>query len=212
MDRNELFPAADDDGCEPFRKIAMHLKCTEYEALDAFRHLPLPEWNSIEHLRLEKGRAAQLNKVAQAAELLEQQMLLMTHDEQLFSLQAGMISEHQVAALALYLRGEADSIEGYRASRAGSTSRNPATYIIAEGIRRLFRRKRKNITFGQSEGAPTTDFCRAVEFGIGAFDIIADWKGPAKEAFEKHRLIEARLFDIKMHQAQRKLTAKRDNA
>ena len=202
MDHKELFPSAEDDGCEPFRKIARHLDCTEIQAFDAFRGLDVPEWNTLDHLRLEKGRAANFNRLARAAERLEQQMRLMTPNERLFCSQSGMITEDQVGALSQYFRGEAKEIGDYRASRAGATSRNPAVYIISEGIRRLFRRLRKNITYGQSyEGVPTTDFARAVDFGIGAFDVIADWKGPAKAACEKQKRIEARLFNMKTRHA-----------
>ena len=79
--------------------------------------------------------------------------------------------------------------------------RNPAAYIVAEGIRRVFRRQRWAVTFGQTEGFPSTNFGRAVEFSLRAFGLAANWRNPTSEAFKKQNAIEARLFECKLRRA-----------
>lgn len=197
-----LFPPAEDDGCEPFRRIAAKVGCTEFQALDAFHGLAVPEWSTPEHQRAIKEETQNINTAVRHAKNLANSLRSLSQQQRADLIMSGMITHQQVEALKMCLQQDAASLTEYRSSLGGSTSRNPAAYVVAEGMRRLFRRLRKAITYGKSpDGGPTGEYCRAVEFAIGAFGIVASFDGPAKEANKKQRSIEARLSRMHLSRA-----------
>lgn len=189
-----VFPGAEDDGCQPFRDIARWLDCNEDQALDAFRGLAVPEWEAPEHLKAVKDTTHDLNKAAQLSRNLLQAIRRM-HFSQIDSLRhAGAATPEQIEHLHAVLSGHARNLSGWLRSRDRTGGRNPAAYKVAEGMRRLFRRLRKKITYGQSaSGDPSTEFARAVEFALGAFGINAGWQGPARAAFKRQGEIASRM-------------------
>lgn len=191
---DEIFPAAEDDGCEPYRKIGRTLACDENLVVDCFSGLGIPEWESPAHLDAVKRVTHSLNNAARHADNLLHAMHRLSQQEIQSLVVSGAVTFQQIEFLRDVLTGDATELKSWSSSRQRGGGRNPAAYIAAEGMRRLFRRLRRPITFGiHPEGGPSTDFGRAVEYAIGAFGIRADWRRPAEKAFEKQNGIKARL-------------------
>lgn len=202
------FPPATDDGGEPFRKIAAKWDTDEYTVSDAFRGVS-PEWASPEHLDTVKHCAGELNRAARASERLIRILRGLPHSEYEMLITAGCVTIQQLEHLRDVLAADADNLTRFQGEPGNQRrgGRNPAAYHVAERMRRLFRRLRKRITYGvdgEISGEPSTDFCRGVEHAIGAFGIRADWRGPAREAWEKQLRIENRLRTCAMKKWQRK--------
>jgi hypothetical protein len=196
MTASEIFPAAKDDGCEPFRKIGARLGCDEYLVLDAFRGLGIPEWEISTHLDDVKASTQVLNEAARYADNLLGAMRRLSEDDRRDLIVAGAPTFHQIEFLRDTLQGDASDLKSWASRRNRTGGRNPAAYIVAEGMRKVFRRLRKPITFGNHyEGGPSTEFGKEVEFALGAFGIRADWRRPTQEATEKQGKIAARMFE-----------------
>jgi hypothetical protein len=201
------FPAASDDGMAPFSNIANRWETDEGLVFDAFRGLALPEWSTSEHLDILKLHAGTLNRAARCAEkLIELLGSDLPEEERAMLRSAGCISVEQLIHLRNTLEADASSysdvLSAPSMSRRGG--RSPAIYEIAEGMRRLFRRLRKPISFGRNDyGLPTGDFCKGVEHAIGVFGIRKDWSGPAREAYEKQLRIKHRLDNCLMNRHSR---------
>lgn len=192
-----IFPEAEDDGCEPFGSLAQHLGCHECDVHAAFRGVEVPEWNIPAHLSEVKATTHALNTAARHAKNLYQALGSLDESERADLLVAGCVTIHQVEHLLFVLTGNANGLQDWLKGRNRQGGRNPAAYAVGEGVRRLFRRSRRNITYGLSaSGEPSTDFCRAVEFGLGAFGIKADWRGPARAAHDRQLGISNRHFQI----------------
>lgn len=204
-----IFPAEECDGGDPYREIARHVGCKEDDVWRAFQGLSVPEWEIPQHLDAVKSRTFALNAAARKAKDLQSAMDRLSNDE-LADLQvAGAVTIWQVEHLHMVLAGHATSLRDWHNNRNRRGGRNPGAYMAAEGIRRLYRRLRKKITFGQHpEGGPSTDFGRAVEFAIGEFGIRADWRNPAQESFGKQSRIQARLARCAHANALRKAQAR----
>lgn len=192
-----IFPAADDDGCRPMRDIAARWQCDEDIVHAAFRGVSVPEYDTPGHLDQVKATTHTLNAAARHAKNLCREMAKLDEQERLFLRTAGSVTVEQVEHLATVLAGDAKGLDDWLRKRNRQGGRNPAAYAIAEGMRRLLRRLKLKITYGATQfGEPSTDFCRAVEHGIGAFGVSADWRGPAKEAIDKQNAICGRLSRI----------------
>lgn len=74
---------------------------------------------------------------------------------------------------ANYLHGEILDTRG---------GKNWDALIVAFNIAELFLNIKRKVTFGHVDGAPTTDFGRAVEFSLAEFGIEANWRSPAQKA------------------------------
>lgn len=199
------FPAACDDnygGCRPFVEIAKRWQIHENTVHDAFKGLEVPEYAAPEHLDTVKYNALELNRAARCSEKLIEILSRLPQDERDLLSHAGCVTVEQLMHLSNVLADDA-TYYGQFLKQRGNTrqgGRNPAAYIVAEGIRRLFRRLRKSIGYGCSDyGSPTTHFCKGVEHAIGAFGIRANWRGPAREAYEKQLEIENRRNRLLMH-------------
>ena len=108
---------------------------------------------------------------------------------------AGAPTFHQIEFLRDTLSTDALSLENWSSRRNRIGGRNPAAYIISEGMRRVFRRLRKKITYGNNgSGGPSTEFGREVEYALGAFGVRADWRRPTEEATNTQGKIAARLL------------------
>lgn len=193
---NEPFPPAIDDGCEPYRRIAKRWDVDEEIVSGVFRGLGLPEWAAREHLGFIKEHASELNRAARSIEKLVGLLNSFPQSERDLLVQSGCVTIYQLEHLHFKLTEDSSYFGGFlqKSENSRRGGRNPATYIVAEGMRRLFRRLRKPITFGVTDSTlPSTDFCRAVEHAIGAFHIVADWRGPANEALDKQLQIQNRF-------------------
>lgn len=189
-----IFPAAEDDGCEPCRQIANKLNCTEHEVIDAFSGLEIPEWSTPEHYEAVKISTLAINESARLAEKLIESLERLPSETREDLIISGAVSLYQIEYLAALLAEDAKSLEDWRKSRYSGGRINPAAHIVAEGMRRLFRRRRKPITFGQADsgGGPSTEFGRAVEFALAAFGVRANWLRAAEKAYQKQEAIQAR--------------------
>lgn len=206
----EIFPAAEGDGCEPFRDIALYVGCHENDVHDAFSGLDVPEWLASEHHEAVKERAKSFNRAARSASsLLTALRSLSNHDLQMLE-QSGAVTLYQLEHLHWALEKDNKDLKDWLAERGRPGGKNIAAYEIAEGIRRLFRRRRLNVAFGQSpnSGDPSTKFGQTVERAIAAFGLVADWRGPAKAAKEKQSRIEGRLFNCQVARAKAPLNTK----
>ncbi|WP_146111583.1 hypothetical protein [Defluviimonas denitrificans] len=195
----DIFPESDDDGCEPFRSIAAHVHCSEDDVFAAFAGLPVPEWITPTHLQSVRAATQRWNEAARHARNLQHTLMRLTDHERVQLRVAGAVTVEQIAHLQSVLDGDAKNLNEWLTSQPRAGRENIAAAAVAEGIRRLFRRRRKRITFGQHpEGGPSTEFGRAVEFSIGAFGVLADWRRPAQKAKEKQDDIQGRLMSIHM--------------
>lgn len=202
----EIFPPAEDDGCEPYRQIAKQLGCNEFQVSDAFAGLGVPEWTTPQHLSLLKVSATVLNDAARHAENLNRALCKLSETDLDDLIIAGCVTRFQIEHLRKTLHDDATRILRWADEYNRAGGRNPAAYIVAEGMRRLFRRLRKKITYGLgNDGAPSTEFGRAVKLAIGEFGIRADWRGPASKAFDKHASIQRRLMRCVLHKHQMSL-------
>ena len=198
-----IFPEAVDDGCEPFRQIGSRLGCDEYLIHDAFRGLGVPEWEVPTHLDAVKATTHALNESARHAENLLRAMRKLSVRERGQLIEDGAPTFSQIEFLHDILAGDAANLKGWLAKRHRAGGRNPAAYIVAEGMRRVFRRLRKNVTFGfQHDGGPSTEFGREVTFALGAFGLQADWRRPTEEAANKQGKIKARLIEYQIKKQQ----------
>lgn len=203
-----IFPAAEDDGCGAYRAIAKHVGCSEDQVFDAFRGLGIPEWSTPEHFNVMKDHVFALNKAAQLAEKLFGAMRDL-HPDALNSItQAGGSTIPQIEYLSSLLSGDAENLNDWRNRRFEGGRSDPSAAIVAEGIRRLFRRLRRPITFGQADsgGAPSTAFGKAVEFALSAFGLRANWRRAAERAFRKQEAVESRRFRCAMARFERAST------
>jgi hypothetical protein len=191
-----IFPAAIDDGCEPFRQIASRLRCDEDLVHDAFMGLGVPEWEIPTHLDTVKKTTHALNEAARHAENLLRALLQLSQNERDDLIVAGAPTFHQIEFLRDTLSNHGLHLKSWSSMRHRGGGRNPAAYIIAEGMRRVFRRLRKNITFGNlpDGSGPSTEFGKEVKFALGAFGVLADWRRPTAEASDKQREIRAQMI------------------
>jgi hypothetical protein len=192
--REGIFPVYDYPDAQhrdPIQRIASRLGLSEDELYRLAGSI-VPEWEVPRHLDAVKGNAKALNKAAShAVKLLESLRALSVEEEQDLRLR-GCITPQQIEHLAAILRGDAADLMDWLKRRGRQGGRNPAPYLIAELVRRAFRRLRRPITFGEHDGGPSTDFCREVEAALGDFGIRAHWKDPSGAAHKKQQAIEHR--------------------
>lgn len=164
----------------------------------------VPEWETPNHLNAVKSATNELNRCAGYAESLLRPMKGLPNIDVENLRDAGTVTIEQISHLHAVLSGDANSLDTWRKQRNRAGGRNPGAYIVSEGIRRLFRKQRKPITFGQlPEGGPSTEFCRCVAQSLGDFGILSDWRGPARAAFDKQTAISGRLNRCKLQKITR---------
>lgn len=194
MTQEGVFPPAEDDGFEPFRQIAARMGCNEYFVNDAFRGLEVPEWLTPKHLRTVQENTSGLNDTARHARNLLDAMWRLSADERDMLRNAGAVTPQQIEHLHWAIESDEKYLRDWLKMHARPGGKNIAAYAVSEGMRRLFRRMRKSITYGLSpSGDPSTDFCREVRFAIGAFGIVTGWRGPANAAYQKQLQIQGRM-------------------
>lgn len=199
MTGESIFPEAEDDGCEPFRQIAKRLGCDEYLVSDAFDGLGSPAWEVPTHLAKVKKTTHALNEAARQAGNLLRAMRNLSQETRDSLIVAGAPTLHQIEFLRDTLSSDELNLKAWAERRNRSGGRNPAAYIVSEGMRRVFRRLRKTITFGNHpDGGPSTEFGREVQFALGAFGVKADWRRPTEDAYDKQGRIRTRMVACQM--------------
>jgi hypothetical protein len=203
------FPESSDDGCAPYRAIADYLNraeyklnCDEYKVMDAFSGMRSPEWSTPIVKDNQKASTIALNRCALRVDQLIKAYSDLSQEDYQLSLQAGCVTIEQLRATHKAISSHGHTMGNWYSEGDRRGGRNIAAYTISEGIRRLFRRLRLPLTWGVSEsGLPSTPFGRAVEFSLGEFGIISDWRGPTKDAWKKQKKIEGRLmaFHLSRH-------------
>lgn len=203
MTEPDVFPNLDDGSTheEPwdhrFAPLAEILGCSIEEATDAFIGLEFPEYGTREHLNVVKDSVERHNRALRPAQKLAYYLRRLTAREKEHLRWAGAVTPEQVEHLSQVLSGQVDSLNGWYTGQDRTGGRNVAAHTIAEGVRRAFRRKRKRISYGESDGSPSTNFGRAVELTIAAFGVRADWAEPAHKAWLKQQDIGLRLGRLK---------------
>lgn len=196
------FPEAADDGCEPFRAIGAYLECDECEVADAFAGLRAPEWSTPEIKDNQKKSTFALNRCANELNKLIKAYSALSEEDYQLAIEAGGITRPQLRATERIFASHSGSMSRWYEEGGRDGGRNIAAYTVAEGMRRLFRRKRWPIGWGITEGYPSTPFGRAVEFSLGEFGIISGWRGPTRAAWEKQKKIEGRLMAFHLSRQQ----------
>jgi len=194
MTTPEIFPDAGDRIEAAYSEIAAFINCATEDLDHAFRGLRTPEWVTPAHLTALTENTHALNEAARHAKNLDVSLRKLS-DEALTSLRnCGAITIEQVVHLGAVLSGDATWLQDWRGQHDRTGGQNPAAEVVAEAMRRLFRRLRRPVTFGQTpDGGPSTDFGRAVQFALGAFQLPTDWRNPTRRAREKQRDFENRL-------------------
>lgn len=195
MTSEDVFPDVEEGGqaLHAWSIISLRQQCTDDDVMHAFKHLQTPEWSTPQHLDAVKKSAHSLNEAARHASNLITTLRRLRPGvlEQLVI--SGAVTIWQLEHLFRVLSDDAESLGAYSNQFSRKGGQNPAAYLVAEGMRRLFRRLRRPITHGlDSGGGPSTDFGRAVEHAIGAFGLRADWRRPAEGAIETQRKINTR--------------------
>ncbi|WP_146642612.1 hypothetical protein [Thioclava marina] len=189
----DIFPASEGDGFEPYREIARFAECDEEDVYYALIGIEPPEWSNRQHRRLVGDHVKALNRAVKSASDLLYALRQLPPDETQSLVRSGAATVPQIEKLLAELQGGETFYNEWHGRRSASGGREPAAYEIAEGVRRLFRRLKRKITFGQQyDGSPSGAFCRTVEVAIAAFGVRASWRGPAEEAVNKTREIERR--------------------
>jgi hypothetical protein len=188
-----VFPDVSDHTYEAHLAIAKRLGCDEFQVGAAFKRAA-PQWITPAHFDALKQRTLALNEAARLADRLHKTMRRLPSDAIDNLISEGAITIPQIEYLGSLLSGESKNYDEWRNMRYSGGRTNPAANDIAEGMRRLFRRLRKPITFGQSDSGdgPSTEFGRAVEFALGAFGVNAHWRRAAEKAYRKQQKIEGR--------------------
>jgi len=179
---------------EPFRQIGRYLKISEYKVSDLFRGLPVPEWSTPRQLDAQRAAAKALNQAMVKAGVFLDAYRDLGPKELDMLIQEGCVTLAQVEHTVRILTQDFETMDSWSKEQDRRGGRNPAAYAISEGVRRVFRRYRWAITFGQFEGVPTTDFGRTVLFSLGAFGVVADWRNPTEAAYRKQQEIQNRLI------------------
>lgn len=197
-----IFPPADDDGFQPFRDIGAELKLHEDEVYLAFRGLPIPEWSSPRQIRLQKDYARKLDKAATSARRLFHAYQDLPPEEMDSLIIEGGITLKQLSTTLKILESSAETIDSWAKVHDTKGGRNPAAHIVAEGMRRLFRRQRWEIGCGQDfHGHPSTKFGRAVEVALRSFDLAGHWRKPTEAATSKQKRIQSRMLECSFRKA-----------
>lgn len=144
-------------------------------------------WETPEHLKKVRETTEHFNRAAVLAQQLHKEMTRMTPG-QLKDLEiTGAVTMYQIEHLSDVLSCDSKSLKEWSRTKFRKGAKNTAAYNVAELVRRLFRRCRKSITYGADQyGFPSTEFGRTVEFALSEFGIRASWRGPTREAVDKH--------------------------
>jgi hypothetical protein len=188
----ELFDASDNFE-HPLDQIARKNKCSSDLVFWALRY-ELPEHREPEHLDKVKGTSHSLNEAARHAANLLKCYRRLSQNRKDILLASGCVTPAQIEQLISVLSEDSGDLVAFAGRFSRKGGQNPAAHHIAEAVRRIFRRQRRPIKFGQHpEGGPSTDFGRSVEHAIGAFGVRSDWRRPAEAAIKKNLEMENRL-------------------
>lgn len=195
----ELFRAWDyEDSCDPYDDIAEFLRLPPHHVSNCFDGLHIATWADAAHLSVLAHSTRALNKLENHLVQAIKAMRALHPDDIESLLGAGCPTIQQLDKFVLVLRQEGDDKKRWASQFDRRGGLNPGADLVAEGIRRVFRRNRWKITYGQKPDSdePSTDFCRAVQYAIGSFGIVAGWRGPAQRSYNKQASIDNRLFRI----------------
>lgn len=199
-DENDIFPAwayPSADWRDPIQVIASKLGVPEHAVELAFCGLEVPDWSDPKHLNWVQSEVSALNRARQHTERLIEYLGDLSESSRQGLALSGSPTRHQLMLLVKELSGQREYLVRFTNEHSLKGGRNPAAYIVAEGTRRLFRRQRRKISWGQVEGFPSIDFGRAVQSGLDAFGILASWRGPTEMAYRKQAAFEERLNQMK---------------
>ena len=182
----------------PFFAIARHLDCEEEIVSAILGRVYPPEWADARHLDDIKKNAHAANRLVRALEATAEAMAALSPDFREDLVGAGVVTLPQIQYALQRVNEDSKWLATVAGEFERTGGRNPGADLIAEGLRLLFQRLRRPVTWGIFEGHPTGEFCRAVEFSIAEFGIRAGWRGPADRAYRKHLTRQNRLSERKI--------------
>lgn len=198
MANPEVFPIQHELVTAAHNSIAQLLSCSVQQVDLCFLGLGIVPYDTPEHLEAVGKVTHAFNEAARHAANLTRAINRMTEAQRRELVVAGCVTNYQIEHLADVLAQDAESLKQWSRTRIRTGGRNLAAHSVALAMRRLFRRLRREITFGQHPGGgPSTDFGKAVEFAIGAFGLKANWRRPAQEARDVQSTIIQRYNRIK---------------
>ena len=191
-----------ENGRDPYDDIGEYLGLDPYHVARCFSGLPIADWADTKHLNALIRSTRALNKLESHLARAIEAMRSLHPDDTESLVEAGCPTIQQLDNFVVVLRQDGRFKTRWTSQFDRKGGRNPGAHIVAEGVRRVFRRNRWKITFGLAPNSdePSTHFCRAVQYSIGSFGIVAGWRGPAQVAYNKHAEISNRLFHIQMKQ------------
>ncbi len=201
-----LFPSYDyppSNWKDPFQLLAERLEVSEERVDAAFRGLGIPEWEDSRHLDVVNSNAALINRAATHARQLVERLSALPNEELDHLVFIGAPTIPQLEHLRDALSGDARQLKDWVKERDRTGGRNPAAHSVAEAVRRIFRRERREIKVGHDAGIPNTEFGLAVEAAIGVFGIVSNWRPPAEAAFKRQKSYEHRLLEIHLGRTQK---------
>ncbi len=212
MKTPEIFPTLHDETSSALQKIASYVGADENLIGSCFYGGDFSLYDTPDHLDSVKSVTHAFNEAARHARNLHRAITRMTPSQRAEINVAGCVTSFQIEHLADVLAQDAESLAGWSRTKIRTGGRNPAAYGVASGVYRIFRRLRKDITFGQNaDGGPSTDFGKTVQFALGAFGIKADWRRPAQSERDRFFNISTRYERLKARLPQIKLMPKPDS-
>ena len=178
----DVFPPSENDCDRPFRDIAQRLKCDIWDYDSCWEGLTYPIWSNPEHYQQMRDATSAYNKAARSAINLFDAMKSLSSNDRDSLFNAGLVTLPQIRKLAERLESNALQMTEEQKVDGRQSNRNIAAHNIGISIHRLFQKLGKPITWGITDGGPSTDYGRAVEYALAAFNIKADWRRPAQSA------------------------------
>ena len=197
MTNPEIFPVTNDGYSNAINDIAKFVGAESILVNHCISTSGEVEYDTPGHLDAVNGVTHSFNDAARHAKNLHRALTLMTPSQRKELIVAGCASMYQIEHLADVLTQDAKSLQDWSRSRIRTGGKNLAAYGMAKAMRHLFRRLRREVTFGQDQGGgPSTDFGKTVQFTIGAFGIKADWRRPAQHERDFQRQINERFHRV----------------
>jgi len=165
-------------------EIASEIGCSVEVVKSAGYFLEIVEWNKSETLlkfvNTEKILVSAMDHFLKAVSHLDQLDCQISEELQ----KEGSIPD--LDTLMAQLIGIKHAINFFAEFRTipRTGGKNLAAYLVGDVVANIYRMIDRPVTFGQTDGAPSTPFGRSVQHALSVTGISADWRGPAREAWD----------------------------
>lgn len=167
---------------EAYKRLATRLGCKKSLVKEVFGSLPSPYYSNRPRVKQTLAEKKSILKLANLATRFANETSSL-NSKYVNALVARHLDITELENLARKFQVLGDIPPEAPINRKPSKGgKNWAAYEVALGIAELFVRLRRPITFGQTDGQPSTDFGRCVEASFEIFEIEANWRDPARSA------------------------------